>query len=58
VGVKFKPSMPLITSYKGDSSYLKTNLFSHLISTLLWDMKDMYGASKGPYQYLKVSHMM
>jgi len=53
--MKFKPPM---TSSKGDFSYLKTNLFSHLISALLWEIKDAYNASKGFYQYLRIQHMV
>jgi len=37
----------------GNSSNSKINSPSKfVITSLLWDMKDMYGATKKPYQYL------
>jgi hypothetical protein len=38
----------------GDSSILKISSPSKFVITpLLWDMKNMYGATKEPYQYLR-----
>jgi hypothetical protein len=51
--VKFRPPTPLAFSYQENSPYLEIDLPSHLVSTLLlWDIKDIYGAFKGLYEYL------
>jgi hypothetical protein len=49
--------LPSFTS-RGNSLNLKTSSPLNLVSTpLLWDMEDMYGVIKAPYQYLKVVGM-
>jgi hypothetical protein len=50
-GVQFKPPT---SSFKGDSSNSKTNISPRFVTPpLLWDMEEMYGATKGPRQYSK-----
>jgi hypothetical protein len=49
-GMRFQPPTPPTLSLEGDSSYSKAKL-PHVRSVpLVWDMEDMYGASKGPHQ--------
>jgi hypothetical protein len=51
-GVRFKPPTPPSSSSKGDSLDSETNIFLRFVTPpLLWDMKEMYGTTKGPYQY-------
>jgi len=53
-GVQFRPSTPLTLSHGGDSLYSKAQLPSIVLVALVWDMEDMYGASKRPNQFLGV----
>jgi hypothetical protein len=54
-GVQFRPPTPPSSSFGGNSLDFKTNFSPKLvILPLLWDMEDMYGATKRPYQYLGV----
>jgi len=51
-GVLFRPPTPPSSSFGGDSLYLDPSSPLNLITTLLlWDMDDMYGATKRPHQY-------
>jgi hypothetical protein len=49
-GMKFRPPTPHTTSSKRYSLNLKVHLPPNLIyAQLLWDMENVYGASKKPY---------
>jgi hypothetical protein len=49
-GVRFKPSTPPSSSSKGDSLDSKTNISPRFVTPpLLWDMEEMYEATKRPY---------
>lgn len=51
------PTLPSFTT-RGNFVNLKTSSPLNLVTTLLlWDMEDMYGTTKVPYQYLKVVGM-
>jgi hypothetical protein len=47
-GVQFQPPTPLTLSPKEDSLDFEVELPSIMLVPLVWDMEDMYGASKGP----------
>jgi hypothetical protein len=54
-GLKFKPPTPPTFSSQVDSSYFKSNLPSHLVSTLLsWETEDIYDTYKRFCPNLKV----
>ncbi len=50
-GVWFQPPTPPTLSPKGDSSNSKAKLPPIMSIPLVWDMEDMYGASKGPVDF-------
>ncbi len=50
----FQPPTPPTLSLKGDSSYSEVELPPVMSIPLMWDLKDMYGASKGSRQFSKV----
>jgi hypothetical protein len=46
--------MPLVVLVEEDFSNLEINFPLYIVfASLLWDMEDMYGTSKGPRRYLK-----
>jgi hypothetical protein len=52
-GVWFKPPTPPSSSFGGDFLDFEINISPSFITPpLLWDMEEMYGATKGPCQYL------
>jgi hypothetical protein len=51
-GVRFQTPTPPILSHEGDSLDSKAELPSIVLVPFVWDMEDMYGASKGPHQFL------
>ncbi len=48
-GVRFQPPTPFTLSPKGNSSYSKVELPPVMSVPFVWDMENMYGASKGPH---------
>lgn len=53
-GVPFQPPTPLTWSPEGDSLDFEAELPSIMLVPLVWDMEDMYGASKGPRRFSRV----
>ncbi len=54
-GVQFSALTPPSSSYVGDPSYFNSNFFLRFVTLpLLWDMEEMYGATKAPHRYLGV----
>jgi hypothetical protein len=54
-GVWFRPPTPPSSSSGEDFSKFKIDISPRFITPpLLWDIEEMYGATKGPCQYLKV----
>jgi hypothetical protein len=48
----FRPPTPPSSSSKGDSSNYETDFsLKFFTPPLLWDMEEMYGATKGSHQY-------
>jgi hypothetical protein len=53
-GVCFQPPTPLTLSLEGDSLNYEVELPVLVLVPFVWDMEDMYGASKRPCQFLGV----
>jgi hypothetical protein len=51
-GIWFRPPTPHTLSFEGNSSYSKVKLPLVKSVPFVWDMEDMYGASKRPHQFL------